>query len=190
MAEPILDRSRTHAFRYGGRSARWALVMLAFLLLLTVASTAFAPGFDASSNDPLWAAFASACLVGLMAAFAWLALKRPVVLRIGPDGIDMPIGFSRPLTWSRIHRVRRLPASKRWIGKHDWLIVDPSPGVLPEWRLSGPRQLDLWLMPPLGLRIPLHVLDAAPGAVIASIERFHPVIAALDPVSQGYSIPR
>lgn len=175
-AEPIPERNRTHVFRPNARAARWAIAMLALLFLLILASVLFGSGFDPSSNDPLWAGLAGAFLVGLMAALAWLMRTRPVLLRIGMEGIDMPVGFSRPLAWNDIHRIRRLPARQSWPIRREWLVVDPAPGVLPDWRLAGPRRLELWLMPRWGIRIPLHALDAPPDDVIASIERFRPVI--------------
>lgn len=172
------DRARTDAFRHDPRAARGLVAIVMLLLLLALAGVLVGPGYDPASSDPLWAALVIGCLAVPLAGLLWAMRRRPVLLRVGPDGIDLPVGFARPLAWADIHRIRQLPETRRLIGTHRWLIVDPLPGVLPRYRLPGPRRLERWLMPRWGIRIPLHTLDAAPEDIVASIERYRPVLSA------------
>lgn len=172
------DRGRTDAFRYDPRAARWAVGLLALLAALTLAAVLFGDGFGADRADRLWAALAITFLALLIGGLSWAMRRRPVLLRVGPDGIDLPIGFARPLAWADVHRVRRLPETRGLAGRQRWLVIDPVPGVLPRYRLPGPRRLERWLMPRWGIRVPLHTLDAAPEDIVASIERYRPVLPA------------
>lgn len=103
-----------------------------------------------------------------------------MLLRVGPAGLDLPVAFSRPLPWAAIHRIRRLPRRRRFLEDRDWLVVDTAPGVMPAYRLAGPRRLELWHLRHGGLRLPVHALDAAPDTVVASIERYRPVARAVE----------
>lgn len=174
------ERTRVDEFRYNGRTAVVLIAMLAALLLLLVLAALLGPGFDPESRDPLYAALGAAFLLGLIAIIAWAGWRRPVLLRVGPAGLDLPIGFRRPLPWSRIHRIRRFQQRRTLHRRMEWLRVDPSPGAMPDYRLPSPERLERWHLRRSGIRIPLSELDATPDEVVASIERYRPVSPAVD----------
>lgn len=167
----MADQTRTDRFRLAPRPMWQGAAITATLFVLTgLASTR-----TAGTGDAVAAALALVFLAGLTALFVLLARRRPVQLHVGPDGLRLAPGFRRPLPWRDVHRVRRDGPHRHLAGRRDWLVVDPSPGVLPDYRLPGPRAAELWLMRRSGIRIPLHALDTVPEAVIQSIERYHPV---------------
>lgn len=171
----VQARERTDAFRHGGRHLILLIGALAVLLALVVAAALVGPGFDPGSNDPLWALLAGLFLAALIGVIGWVLWRRPVAVRIGPEGIDLPMAFARPFPWARMHRIRRCRSGSRLEGRRDWLIVDPAPGVLPDYRWPTWRWLEMRAHRLQKIRIPLHSLDADPAAVIASVERFRPV---------------
>ncbi|NNK79088.1 MAG: hypothetical protein HKP40_10290 [Litoreibacter sp.] len=71
--------------------------------------------------------------------------------------------------------IRRARIKGGIYGPRDWLIIDPSPGVLPPLRLPLWRNLELRWQKLYGVRIPLHGLDAESEAIVRSVERFRPV---------------
>ena len=150
--------------------------LLSGLLALFVFAAVFGPGFDPGSRDLVWAVLLGSLLLAILVPFLWLMWRRPVVLIVGDAGIHLPFAFTRPLRWDEIHRIVRLPQSKSFYGRRDWLIVDPSPGVLAPIRLKSWRRLDLWFQKHHGVRIPLHGLDVDADKIIRSIERYRPVI--------------
>ena len=169
------DENRVHEFRYR-RSASW-MGGLAAGGLLVAALIGITYGADLSRWWELTMAVVAISSLGLMVAlFIYLYRRPPVQLRVGPDGLQLPIGFTAPLAWRDIHRIRYLGERKFLLEKQAWLIADPAPGVLPKYRLSGPKKIESWLMRKIGIRIPLHMLAAEPETVIQSIERFQPVI--------------
>ena len=168
-------RERTDAFRHGRRHLLLLIGLLGVLLVLVVAAAAIGPGFDPGSNDPLWALLAALFLAALIGAIGWVLWRRPVAVRIGPEGIDVPLAFARPFPWARVHRIRRCRTGDRLHGRRDWLIVDPAPGTLPDYRWPTWRRLELKAQRWQKIRIPLHALDAPPETVVASVERFRPV---------------
>ena len=170
------ERQRVDVYHQDGRTLLLVAGLDSGLLALVVAGVLFGPGFDPRTGDPVWAALAGLFLAALVGACLWLLRRRPVVLRVGPAGLDLPITFARPLSWADVHRIRRLPAQRRLGGPSQWLVVDPAPGVLPHFRFPVWRALELRLQRRHGVRIPLHALDAAPEAVVASIARFRPVM--------------
>ena len=169
------DLHRTDRFRHNGRSALLLASLCAALLGLLLAGVFLGDGYDPGSYDPLWAALGSLFLGALVAAALWVAWNRPVMLVVGPDGLNMPVGWRGPVAWRDIHRIRRHRARRQLFEVTQSLEVDLSPGVLPDYRFAGPRRLELWLRRKWALRIPIHQLDPGPDAVIASIERFRPV---------------
>lgn len=161
---------------YQRRTALISIVsMLSVLLVLLVFAVVFGPGFDASSRDPLWAVLAGLFLVAVIAGALWILWKRPVVLTVGPRGIQPVMAFRRPLAWEEIHRIRRRRGRGALAGRRDWLVIDPSPGVLAPLRLPVWRSLELRFQKRYGVRIPLHGLEADPDEVVQSVERFRPV---------------
>ena len=168
-------RLRTDVYRQDSRTVLGVIGSCSALLALTLAGVLFGPGFDPASRDPVWAMLVWLILGALIGGCVWLLRRKPAVLRVGPAGLDLPIAFSRPLPWADIHRIRRLPPQRRLSGPAHWLVVDPAPGILPGYRLPTWRPLELWFQRRHGVRIPLHALDAAPEAVVASIERYRPV---------------
>ena len=156
------------------------IVLLVVVLVLLILGVVAGPGFDAASNDPLWAALTGLFLAGIIAALVWVLWSKPRALVIGDDGLHIPLAFSRPLHWDEIHRVRRVRSRGGLYGKRDWLIIDPSPGVLAPIRLPTWRRLDLWFQKHHGVRIPLHGLAADPADVVAAIEQYRPVGVATE----------
>ncbi len=167
--------ARTDSYRYNWRSARLLAFALGGLFVLTAFAAVVGPGFDPKSRDLLFAVLALLFLGSLLGVMVYLMLRPPVMLRIGPDGLYLPVGFRRPMPWNQIHRIRRMPERKYLLQRFDLLVVDPSPGVLPDYRFAGPRRMEKWWLRRVGIRIPLHDLDAKAEVVIASIERFRPV---------------
>lgn len=163
---------------YQRRSTLISIVsMLSVLLILLVIAVFFGSGFEASSRDPLWAALAVLVLVAVIAGVLWILWKRPVVLTVGPKGIQPIIAFRRPLAWREIHRIRRSRGHGSLTGRRDWLVIDPLPGVLAPLRMPVWRALELRLQKHHGVRIPLHGLEGDPDEVVQSVERFRPVVS-------------
>ena len=167
--------SRTDVF-YHRRSKMMGLAgLLGLLLGLVILAAVIGPEFGKSRYDWLKATLAIVCLASIMAIPLWVLWKRPAALTIGPDGIYLPVAFKRPLPWAEIHRIKRTRATAGLYGYRDWLIVDPSPGVLAPLRLPVWRALELRLQKHHGVRIPLHGLSVIGDDVVASVERYRPV---------------
>lgn len=120
-------------------------------------------------------------VAGLAVAAGWAAWRRPALLRVGPDGLFLPLPWRRPLPWDRIAAIRRERTPRRLFTEQDWLRISPAPDALPAYRWLTWRRLELWHMRRFGARLPISAFDAAPEEIIASIERFHPV----DPAPPG-----
>ncbi|MGI9389267.1 MAG: hypothetical protein ACR2O1_04345 [Boseongicola sp.] len=160
-----------HEFRYRRNSAWLGAIAAGGLLVAAIVGVIF--GAEFSSNWGIFAAvFAILVLSATFFLFIFLACRAPVLLRVGPEGLDLPGGFTAPLTWHDIHRIRYLGESGYLTGKQAWLVVDPLPGVLPAYRFMGPKKAEAWLLGKIGIRIPLHSLETGPAVVISSIERF------------------
>lgn len=172
--EPDSHR-RTDHFRHGRRHLLVIVGLGGALLVLLAVAVVLGPPVPAGFLKRLALGGAAAVLGALVLACIWFARRPPVALVIGPDGLCLPFGWRRPLAWSDIHRIRRLRQRRGLFAVTEWLVVDPSPGVLPAYRLAGPRRIERWLTRRYGIRIPLSALDADPESVIASIERFRPV---------------
>ena len=161
-------------FRYRRKSAWLGGFAAGGLLIAAVVGVVF--GADLSSGWGIFTGvFAIVILSGILVLFIFLARRSPVQLRVGPDGLEMSIGFAAPLAWRDIHRIRYLGEIGYLSGKQAWLVADPSPGVLPAYRFMGPKKAEAWLLRKMGIRIPLHMLEAEPETVIKSIERFKPI---------------
>ncbi len=169
-----VDENNVDQFRYRRGSAWIGAIAAGLLLAATVLGISV--GADLSKSTEIFMGVAAVLLLSaLVLLFVYLARRAPVQLRVGPAGLDMAVGFAEPLAWRDIHRIRYLGETKHLTGKQAWLVVDPAPGVIPEYRLAGPRFVEAWLLRKIGVRIPLHMLDAEPDVVIRSIERFRPV---------------
>ncbi|MEK6216603.1 MAG: hypothetical protein N2B03_05220 [Boseongicola sp.] len=163
-----------HEFRYRWKSAWLGGFAAGCLLVVALVGVTF--GADLSSSWGIFiAVFAIAMLCGILALFIFLGRRAPVQMRVGPEGLDMSLGFKVPLAWRDIHRIRYLGETSFMTGKQAWLVADPSPGVVPTYRFMGPKKAEAWLLRRIGIRIPLHMLEAEPETVIRSIERFKPI---------------
>lgn len=151
------------------------IVLLSALLILVVIGVVFGPGLDQGSWQAVWVPLAVLTLGAVVAGFGWMLWRRPVVLRVGPEGVELPIVFKAPMPWSDMHRIRHLRGGNGLYGARDWIVIDPSPGVLAPLRMPVWRRFELKFQKHYGVRIPLHGIDADPDKVIASIERFRPV---------------
>ena len=166
----------TDAFSQSKRILAQIIVLLAVLLALFVFAALFGPGFEPGSSDLYWGIGIGVSLFAIVCTFGWLYWRNPKVLVVSEDGIDIPMTFKRPLRWDEIHRVRRVQVRGSFFSRRDWLIIDPSPGVLAPLRLPVWRRLELALQSRQGVRIPLHGLEEDPERVVQSIERYRPVI--------------
>ena len=169
------DPERLDCFYQSRGLILMVIVLLSALLVLVAVAVLVGPGFSHDTGQYVLAALASAVLLGVIGAFVWMYRKRPVALKVGPEGLDLPLVFKHPLAWSDIHRIRREVSSVSLHGKRDWLIVDPSPGVLSPLRLPVWRWLELKWQKYHGVRIPLHGLEEDADTIVASVERFRPV---------------
>jgi hypothetical protein len=153
----------------------WLIIVLVGVLqaLLLLAMVI---GRDMGTGDYLQGAAFTLFLLALIGGAGWVLRRDPVVLRVGPEGLELPFAFSMPLGWEAMHRIRRETGGGGLYGKRDWLIVDPSPGVLAPIRLKTWRRLDLWFQGKHGVRIALHGLEGDPERIVASVERFRPVV--------------
>lgn len=171
----LLDPTLTHAFRLDRRGPALVAALSAALVFLALAAARFGPGFGNSSFDPLWLGLCCLVLgtVGAVALCCWA--WPPVVLLVGPDGLEMPITWRGPVPWRDIHRIL-IVTDRRLLSRNSTLRIDLSPGLLPPFRLPGFDRLELWYLRRTGLRMPIHKLDASPEHVLASVERFRPVM--------------
>ena len=167
-----MNHAEIDRFRYDAHTARAALTIIAILLVLTVLAI-FSSQND-SSRDLLVGLATIVFLVALLGAFFYAAKQRPVTLKVGPDGIDLPFAFKEPLAWHNIDRIEQSPAIGLW-QKREWLRIYPVPGVLPEYRLQSPRWLEAWHVLRSGISVPLHGIEGPSERILASIRRFHPI---------------
>lgn len=149
--------------------------LLSGLLVLFVFAAVYGPGFNPDSYHPVWAVLLGCLLLAILTSLIWLLWRKPAVVIVSGSGVYLPFAFTRPLRWDEIHRVRLLNGES-FFGRRDWVIIDPSPGVLAPIRFRSWRRLDLWFQKQHSIRIPLHGLDADADKIIGSIERFRPVI--------------
>ena len=164
-----------HEFRYGGQGALTLAALSGALVLLTILAAAIGPGFDATSLDPLWLVLAVLFLAALSVLPLWLRARAPVLMRIGPEGLSLPLTWSAPLPWQDIHRII-LMHDKRFLSRTDLLRIDLLQGRLPPYRFVTHKGAEKWLLRKVGLRIPISSLSARPEVIVASVERFRPVV--------------
>jgi hypothetical protein len=166
-----MSHPETRAFRANPRTA-WQIVGLTSVLLVLLI---FALS-QASDPGPLQAALAITLLVGLIAVFGYIALRPPIQLCVGADGLTLPLAWRTPLAWQDIRSIRRKRSGPSLQGKRDWLVVQPKAGVIPDYRLRSPRRLEAWNIRKFGVRIPLHGLSENGDEVVAAIRNHFPFV--------------
>jgi len=171
------DRTRTDAFRFAPGNAVFAFAAIGALGAFAVAAAVFDLGGAQRSGVALWLAPAGGFLIIVMVGLFWLTRRGPVLLRIGPDGLDLPGALESPVAWGDIWRIRRIYRRARLQPAFILLKVELAPGVRPRYkrRLWAWPLVDAWLARKFGLRIPIHNLDAPDNVILASVERFKPV---------------
>lgn len=172
------DPARTDRFRYApGRSGLLAIAAIAALGGFGIAAAAFDLGGAQASGAALWLGPGGAVLLLAMAGLFWLARRRPVLLIIGPVGLDTPAALAHPVAWRDIWRIRRTPWRVSFWQRLVILTVDLAPGIRPLYKRrpwTWPA-VDAWIARKYGLFVPIHNLDAPEDVILASIERFKPV---------------
>lgn len=162
---------QTDSFRYDARSAGVGVAIIALLLVLTI--LALFSDQNNGTHDLVAGILSIIVLLLLLGIFYYSAKRHPVIIRVGPDGIDLPYAFKKPLAWHDIDRIKHTAAPTIFWKRHEWLNIYPVPGVMPEYRLKSPRKLELWNLRRAGVFLPLHGLKAPASDVTASIGRFH-----------------
>lgn len=162
---------QTHRFLYNRwaarRTAAFTMVILyAFLLWVILGQ-----GGRLSSWLEL-VVIVTAAVVALV----YLVLSRHHITRlcVGPDGIWSPYGMLRQIAWHEIESARYMAKRPLFLPSREWLHLTLKPGTGPLARIPLPSALENWIGH-AGVRIPLHVLRAPSGEVLASVERFMPV---------------
>lgn len=173
----MADRERTDAFRFHPKRSAFIVAATGALGLFAMAAVLLDLGNARDEGPPLVILLAGGFLVLLALGLFWLARRRPVLLRIGPEGLDLPMALAHPLAWAEIWRIQHIRVRVRAWRKVGMLKVDLARDVYPNYKRSlwTFPLFDSWIARKLGLRIPLYYLDASEDAIIASVERFKPV---------------
>ncbi len=168
---------RVDAFRVRVRGSWLVATAVAAPGAFAVAAAVFDLGAARQTGNAYWLAPSGLFLLAVAAGLCWFAAKRPVVLKIGPEGLQQPITWAAPLPWRDIWRMRCVKRGGRFSRRTATLEVDLSPGAaIPYKRWGSPvPAADRWLVRKFGLRIPLQHFDAEVETVLASLERFRPV---------------
>lgn len=169
-----MKQEKTIPFRAEPRNA-WLVAVLASMLLALLGTALFVGASEVTTAQRLGGAMGAMFLAGLIAIAVRVALRPPVVLRIGPEGLDLPIAFRTPLQWQNIRAMVREGPHTGLHGGRDWLVVHPVEGVLPDHRFPGPRRMELWHLRRNGIRIPLHGILGPPEDVLSAIARYRPM---------------
>jgi hypothetical protein len=106
-----------------------------------------------------------------------LAWWRPVLLRVGPEGIHVTPGFRRPFPWQDVQQLSYRSWRSGFFHSTSVLKIElvsdaKLPYRAPKLRIAS---LDAWYRRNFGILVPLRYLDANEEAVIASVERFRPI---------------
>lgn len=172
------DRARADAFRYApGRGGLLAIVSIGLLGAVAIAVVSLDLGGARAKAGADWVVPAAALLIAAAVGLLWLTRHAPVLLTVGPKGLNLPATLARPVAWADIWRIRLLVHSVFLRPRFSMLKVELSQGVRPLYRRrpwTWPS-VDAWLARKLGLRIPIHNLDAPEAVILESIERFKPV---------------
>ena len=171
------DTTRSDAFRYAPRGAVLAITALVALGVTAIAIVAYDVGGARETPEAGWVTLGGLIIILFALGLAWIAARRPVLLVVGPDGLDLPAAFERPVPWSGIHHVHRTGWRVSLFHKLVMLKVELVDGARPSYkrRLWTMPAVDGWIARRFGLRVPVQNLDADEETVIASIERFKPV---------------
>jgi hypothetical protein len=168
---------RVDAFRVQVPGTWLAVIAIAALGGFALIAAAFDPGQPRQTGDVFWLVPSGIILLATAAGLGWFALRRPVVLTVGPEGLHMPVAWAAPLAWRNIWRMRCVRRRVRFWSRTATLEVDlPPEAMVPykRWARSVPV-VDRWMVRKFGLRVPLQHLDADVGTVLASVERYRPV---------------
>jgi len=145
---------KADTYHHSKKCLVWIIVLLTALLGVFGFAVLYGEGFDPNSNDPFWAILVGSSLLACIAAFGWVLWRRPRAIVVSEIGVHIPMAFKRPLRWDEIHRIRRVQTHRALYGRRDWLIIEPSPGILAPLRLPTWRRLELRLQKQHGVRIP------------------------------------
>jgi hypothetical protein len=171
------DRSRTDAFRFAPGNGVYAFAAIGALGLFAIGAAVFDLGDAQAKGVSVFLVPAGLLLVIVMLVLFWLTHRRPVLLTIGPDGLDMPAALAHPVAWRDIWRMRRTHWRHRF--RQDMIVLKielpRGVNVVYKRRLWTMPRLDSWIARNYGLSIPIHNLDAGEALILASIERFRPV---------------
>jgi hypothetical protein len=167
------------AFRVRVRGGWLVATAVAAPGAFALAAAVFDLGAARQTGNAYWLAPSGLFLLVVAAGLWWFAAKRPVVLKIGPEGLQQPITWAAPLPWRDIWRMRCVKRGGRFSRRTATLEVDLSPGAAISYKRWGSPvpAADRWLVRKCGLRIPLQHFDAEVETVLASLERFRPVNA-------------
>ena len=169
---------RSDAFSYAPGGAVLATLTIIALGAVAVAVVAYDLGGASRRPEAGLMSLGGLVIILFGLGLAWIMWRRPVLLIVGPDGLHLPVAFERPLPWSRIHRIRLTRWRISLFQRLSMLRVDLVQGAQPEYkhRLWLMPRVDAWMARRFGLRVPLQNLDADEDTVLASIERFKPVL--------------
>lgn len=171
------DTSRRDAFRYSSRGAVLAIIAIFALGATAIAFVAYNVGGARETPEAGWMTLAGLFLIVVALGLVWIASRRPVLLVVGPDGLDLPGAFQRPVAWTETACIRRTRLRTSLFSKLILLRVDLVEGAQPHYKRRPWTMpiFDAWLARRIGLRVPVQNLDADEETIIASIERFRPV---------------
>lgn len=171
------DTSRRDAFRYAPRGAVFALIAIVGVGLTAIAFVAYNIAGAREQPEAGWVMLGGLFIILFALGIGWLAMRRPVLLVVGPAGLDLPASLAQPVPWDAIRRIRCTRWRVSLLTTLRMLRVELADGM----RLSYKRRLwtipkvDSWVARRYGLNVPLQNLDADEEVVIASVERFRPV---------------
>jgi hypothetical protein len=171
------DRTRSDAFRYAPRKVRLGTAAAVVLAATALAAAGSDLGNARADSTALGLAAGGAFLILFGVGLLWMARRRPILLVVGPEGLDLPLAFATPAPWSRVARLTRVRHRIFPLTTLTLLRADLVRGATPDYKrtlLTMPR-IDGWLARRAGLSIPIHNLDADEATILASVARFRPV---------------
>lgn len=161
----------THHFRYckgfARRSAALPLIILYAILVWQLFGTDILPGWVAAAIITVTATI----------ALVWIVLSRHPATRlsVGPDGFAFPVGLTRRIGWSEINRIT-YSSRPSVVHSRDWLVIEIKDDAPARYTLPFLPHAITALPQSRAVRVPLHALASSSGDVLASVERFMPVI--------------